>query len=162
MFLRLFSSKGKTVKESERPVIAGRSPSPSTESASISASAATGAPGSPTRVALPPSPSPSPELDPAALHSLIKTCPPKTLHAYTVSQLELGDPAPFAVLLSSHEMAVSQPPPQSCMHSRRSSGLSSHRHGCTVCVVIKVTLRSKTTTAAARCRTMTRAQKSNI
>jgi hypothetical protein len=90
MFSRLFSSKPKTNQESEQVVTAGRSPSPSTESASVSASAATGAPGSPTRVPLPPSHSPSPEPDPTSLHSLVTTCPPKTLYAYTLSRLELG------------------------------------------------------------------------
>ena len=98
MFSRLFSSKPKP--STEQPVAAGRSLSPSTESASVSASAATAAPGSPTRVALPPSRTPSPDPGPAALHSLISTCPPKTLYAYTLPRLELGNAVLFPVLLS--------------------------------------------------------------
>ena len=103
MFSRLFSSKPQSNKESEQAVTAGRSLSPSTESASVSASAATGAPGSPTRIPLPPSRSPSPVLDPAAFHSLVTTCPPKTLYAYTLSRLQLGSANfLFTVLLSTH------------------------------------------------------------
>lgn len=162
MFSRLFSSKPQSNKESEQAVTAGRSLSPSTESASVSASAATGAPGSPTRIPLPPSRSPSPVLDPAAFHSLVTTCPPKTLYAYTLSRLQLGKNFYSQFFFQLILKPVVQQHLQSCVPFQRSSGLLSRPRVCIVYAATKVILRSTTTTAAAQCHMMTRAQKSSM